>query len=280
MKRLQISLIMLFFIMPSIAMAADINLKFGIYGSEVRTSLDKQFKPILNAVAANMSKSLGKSVEIKTSFFKSYDAGVEALIMGKVDFSRVGAASYVAAKKKNADLSILAIETKKGKKTFNGVICVHKKSKIQKVEDLKGKTFAFGNKQSTIGRYLSQLYLYEHGIKAADFSKYDYLGQHDKVATSVFRKKYDAGAFKNGILKKAALAKKLRVIAKFPNVTQPWVGRKGLSPEISEHLTKALLAIKNKKLLKKLKRDGFLAGTDADYAQIRKSIEQNDLFFK
>ena len=40
------------------------------------------------------------------------------------------------------------------------------------VEDLRGRTFAFGDRNSTIGRYLSQLHLMEHGIRAPDLAGY------------------------------------------------------------------------------------------------------------
>ena len=69
------------------------------------------------------------------------------------------------------------MESKKGQKTFNGVICIHKTSSIKKVSELAGKRFAFGNELSTIGRYLSQLYLLNNGVKASDLGYYEYLGK-------------------------------------------------------------------------------------------------------
>ena len=50
------------------------------------------------------------------------------------------------------------------------------------------KSFAFGNELSTIGRYLAQQYLMQHGIHEKDLSHYKYLGRHDRVGTAVANK--------------------------------------------------------------------------------------------
>ncbi len=106
-----------------------------------------------------LSKSLGESLKIEFLVSKSYAEGINNLVEGYVDFSRFGPASYIEAKKRNPQISIFAIEHKKSKKVFNGVICVQQDSPIQKIEEVKNKKFAFGDQRSTIGRFLSQLYL-------------------------------------------------------------------------------------------------------------------------
>ncbi|MCP4691861.1 MAG: phosphate/phosphite/phosphonate ABC transporter substrate-binding protein [Desulfobacterales bacterium] len=260
---------------------AEVNLLFGLYASDKPTALKSMFDPILKELESNASAKLGEPVKIKIKFSKTYELGVKDFVKGKVDFVRFGPASYIEAKKASPGVTILAMEAKKGKKTFNGIICVAKDSKIQSVEDLKGKKFAFGNKKSTIGRYLSQLYLANHGVKASDLAKSEYLKNHQSVAIAVARGGFDAGALKESTFKK--MVKKgadLRAIASFPNVTKPWIARAGLREDVKMALSESLLEIKDPAVLKKLKKDGFLPGDDDDYAVIRESIDNNDLFFK
>jgi len=261
-------------------MAETLKLKFGLYGSERRSSLDEQFNPILTELENKLSHSMGKKVEIERVFFRRYTEGVDAIVSGDVDFIRTGPASYVVAKQRNNELSIIAVESKKGKKTFDGVIVAGKQSDIEEVSDIKNRSFAFGNENSTIGRYLSQLQLLDAGITADNLSKYDYLGQHDKVAIAVIRNQYDAGALKSGILKDKYIADRLKVITKIKTPTHPWIAREGLGKETISHIKDALLSISDKKVLKGLKRDGFLAGGESDYANIRAAIENNPLFFR
>ena len=260
---------------------ADTLLKFGVYTADKPSAVVRQFRPLLNVIESEMSQRLGEQVKIKMQVTKTYEKGIQDIVKGNVDFSRFGPASYITASRQNPELTILAMESKKGKKRFNGVICVAKGSSIQKVQDLKGKRFAFGNKLSTIGRFLSQLYLVEHGIKESDLSNYEYLGRHDKVGTAVAIGKFDAGALKESTFKK--LLKKghpLRALAIFPNVTKPWIARSGLSEKIRRTLSETLLHIKDSKALKALVKDGFLPGSDKDYAIIRSSMNRNNEFFK
>jgi phosphonate transport system substrate-binding protein len=210
---------------------------------------------------------------------KSYDQGVQDIASEEVDFSRLGPASYVKAKDINSGLSILAVESEQGTKTFYGVICVRADSPIQDIAGLKGKSFAFADRNSTIGRYLSQLYLIEHGIKASDLAHYAYLGRHDKVGTAVGMGQFHAGALKENTFNTlVAKGVPIRAIAKFPNVTKPWVARSGLSQRVHGALREALLNLREASALKALGAEGFLEGQDEDYAATREAIHSEHLF--
>jgi phosphonate transport system substrate-binding protein len=58
----------------------------------------------------------------------SYEKGIKALVDGELDFARFGPASYILSQQQNPGISILAMESKKGKKTFSGIIAVQKDS--------------------------------------------------------------------------------------------------------------------------------------------------------
>ncbi len=261
--------------------SAVMVLKFGVYTADKPTAVITQFRPLIKILESELTKALGESINIKFQISGSYEEGILALVKGDVDFSRFGPASYIEAKQANADIDILAIESNKGKKRFNGVICVAEDSDIQRVEDLKNKSFAFGDEYSTIGRYLSQQYLLEYNITASDLSSYEYLQRHDKVGNAVALGKFDAGALKESTYNKlVSKGRKLRVIATFPNVTKPWIARAGLPVRIKHAITASLLTIKDTDALESLAKDGFVAGTDEDYVIIRKAIKNNQNFFE
>ncbi len=264
-----------------IAAQADVNLTFGVYASDKPSAMVRQFRPILNILESKMSKRLGEPVKITMHVAKTYEQGIDDLVSGRVDFARFGPASYIEAKESEPGVSILVVESNKGKKVFHGVICVAKGSPIKGVEDLRGARFAFGDERSTIGRYLSQLYLLRHDIRAADLGYFEYLGRHDKVGAAVGAGRFEAGALKESTFNK--LVEKgvpLVSIGSFPNVTKPWIARSGLSEKVSRTLRAVLLNIKDKNALKNLSKDGFLLGSDEDYAFIRESILTNHLFFR
>lgn len=259
---------------------AEIKLSFGVYTADKPTVVVKKFKPVLRLLERSLAESLGEPVKIKLQVASTYEKGIEDISSGKVDFSRLGPASYIDAKSRQPGIQILALEAIDGKKLFNGVISVNAESSIRNAADLKGKNFAFGDEGSTVGRFLAQQYLFEQGLRASDLAHYDYLDRHDKVGTAVALGQYDAGALKQGtyerLLENGAA---LRILATFTNVTKPWMARAGLNEKIVSSLRKSLLEMTDPAALKALKKDGFVAGDDDDYAVIRRAIDQNPQFF-
>ena len=268
--------------LPAQAQADEgITLSFGVYSSDKPSSMVRQFRPVLNALEKRMTEMHGRPVQIQMHVANSYEKGLDDLVTGKVDFARFGPASYVQAKEADPRVSILVVESNKGRKVFNGVICVSEESPIKEVAQLHGKTFAFGDKRSTIGRYLAQLHLLRHDVKAHDLAHSEYLGRHDAVGAAVGAGRFDAGALKESTFKKlVADGVPIRAIARFPNVTKPWIARGGLPDEVRDLLREALLSVDDPKAMKALKKDRFVEGSDEDYAFIREAMVSNHLFFR
>ena len=270
--------IAILFTQLSVNVFADtVKLDFGIYGSERRNWVDDQNLPIIRQLEKSLGAQLNQKVEIKIVFFPAYNDAIDALVDRKIDFARLGGASYVRVKSRSPNVTILASESSKGRPYFEGVIGVLNESPIKTVEDLKGRSFAFGNKSSTIGRYLSQKFLFDNGISAGDLAGYNYLGRHDNVAIAVIRDVYDAGAFKIDILKKKNFSKRIRAIARFRAPTQSWIAREGLDPMYLSSLKSGLLSMPKEALIKN--RDGFIEGNDSNFESLRSAIENNALFF-
>ncbi len=265
----------------TLPVCAEVTLRFGVYTRAKPTTMVEMYRPILNAVESRMSQELGEPVRIKMQVAKTYEEGIEDLVAGRVDFSQLGPVSYVYAKQQNPGISILVIEAEGGQKVREGIICVHRDSPIQSPYDLKGKTFAFGDELSTTGRYLPQAYLLQHHIKASDLRQYAYLGRHDKVGTAVGSGQFDAGAINDEMFSQlVASGVPLRALAKYPNAGRPWLARRGLPQQYTGALRRALVDIKDAAVLKLLEKDGFLEGSDEDYASVREAMQNNGAFFQ
>ncbi len=253
---------------------------FGVYATDKVSVVIKQFRPTLDVLQTRLSELLGENVTIRSEVAPTYRKGVSALVEGSVDFSRLGPASFVEATRDNPGLHLLAVETKKGKTTFSGVIAVHPKSEIKTIADLKGKRFAFGDEMSTIGRYLAQHELVKHGIFKRDLAGHEYLGRHDRVGIAVASREYDAGALKEGTFKKlVAKGRELRVLHRFDNVTKPWVARSKLDARVVAAMRKVFREFQGPVALKALGATGFVEGNTGLYQPIREAMESNDAFF-
>lgn len=259
---------------------AEVGLVFGTYSPDKPSAMVKQLRPTLDRIAHHMTEILDEEVTIRLQIVRGYKDGADLIIDGEVDFMRLGPASYVMAKEKNPGLTVLAMESRSGTNYFHGIICVRTDSAITSIEQLEGRSFAFGNERSTLGRYFAQLILMRNGIYAKDLSRYQYLGRHDKVGQAVGSGLYDAGALEETTFAKlVAKGVPIRALAKIRNATRPWVGRSGLDPRVEDALRKALLRMTDDEALTALRFDGFLPGSDAEYDATRIAIVENPRFF-
>ncbi len=259
---------------------ADIGLVFGTYASDKPFAMVEQLRPTLDLLERAMSERLGEPVTIKLRVARDYETGIAELVSGRVDFARLGAASYVTAKDEAPELAVLAAERYGKSIVFNGVICVKAESAIQDIAELAGKSFAFGDEQSTLGRYIAQLTLANAGITATSLKDFKYLERHDRVAAAIASGQFDAGALEETMFAKmVASGAGLRAIAAFPTVTKPWVARVGLPARTGEAISNGLLGIRDPAALAALRFDGFAAADDGDYEITRASIKENWRFF-
>jgi phosphonate transport system substrate-binding protein len=255
-----------------------LTLSFGVHQSDKATVMYTKLTPVLEFLQNDLEQRLGRPVDVHLNIFRSYDVGIDALVDGTVDFVRFGPASYITAKQREADVRLIAMEQENGAKRFKGVVVVRNDSSFQKLSDLRGKRFAFGDPNSTIGRYLSQAELVKAGIRAKDLATYQFLDRHDKVAAAVDIGDFDAGAVAISTFEKANAKGTLRVIASFDNVTKPWVARAGLDPTVFQALQQSLYALKSEAVLKELKVSGFAPTSDEEYHFVREGMKAADEF--
>ena len=273
---IKFKIILFFFLILTITNMQAIDIKFGVYTSDKASVMYKKFKPILTYLEKD-AKRQNLNLKISIKIYPSYEDALTGIINGDYDFARFGPASYILAKEKNKNIKLLVMEEEKGKKTFNGVFIVKKSSNIKSLKDLKNKSFAFGDKQSTIGRYLAQDEMIKANIGSKDLKRFEYLGRHDKVALAVANGDFDAGVIKEGSYNKYK-DRGLKSIATFINVTKPWLVRSGLDDKIYNTLKKSLLKLKDKKVLKSIKKTAFLEVDDNNYTLIKKSMDNSSKF--
>lgn len=255
---------------------AKMTLVLGLYPEEKPHQMIKAFRPSLNAVEDMMASQLGEDVEIRIQMSSDYVTSLNALVAGKVDFARLGPASYVMGKTEQPALELLVMENSHGSVSFEGMIVVRDDSKLNSLSDLRGGSFAFVSERSTLGRYFAQAYLAKSGITAADLRDYDYVGDHEAVGLAVGSGRFDAGVLNRRIYDKLVnRGIRLRPIASFENVTRAWVARAGLPAETAESLRDALLGLDDPDLLKILGFDGFLPAEEAYFEATRRVIAEH-----
>lgn len=252
------------------------------------------FVPAVNAeqlaVSADQLASLLEKetgYKVKGSVGTSYAAVVEAMGAGHVDVGWLNPFSYVLAHDKYG-VEPLLITTRRGMRSYDGVIITRTDSGINSLKDLKGKTFAYVDPLSTSGAIYPQLAMMAAGIDPKkDLGQTIFAGGHDKVVIAVYQKQADAGAIYGG----GGSDARARVEGTIPDVMQKTkvIGhtdpipndnvsvRKDLPADVKEKLKAALLKIsktdQGRRLLENYDIDGLEPVTDSDYNSIRKAAQ-------
>jgi len=256
-----------------------LRISLGMYSFKKPTEVYKQFQPATVALSSLLTAQMKRPVKLELQIVQTYEECLEAFVAGKIDVVRFGPASYVLAKRKCEGIALLAAESEDSKEV--GLIVVRADSPVQTLADLAGRKFAFGDQQSTIGRYLSQAELVRAGVTGHDLASFKFLERHDIVFNAVEIGDYDAGALHADTfheLNDKVKGKKLRVLHKFDNVAKPWVARAGLAKDVVQALTTSLLQLKDPAALKALKVGGFVPTVDADYEMVRKGMQLAEKF--
>ena len=219
-----------------------------------------------------LESKLGKKVKIVVT--TDYSSMIEAMRFGRLELGYFGPLSYTLAKTK-ADIEPFAARMKKGSTTYHAVLIGNKAAGIKTVSDVKGKEVAYGDIASTSSHLIPKKMLLDNGLETKKDYKENFLGAHDAVALAVQNGHAQAGGLSKPIFE--TLVKREVISLDKVNVLQvsepypqyPWAMRSDLKPELKDAIRNAFTSLKDKKVLKPFKAQGFGAMTDAHYDVIR-----------
>jgi phosphonate transport system substrate-binding protein len=131
-----------------------------------------------NDFVAYLSREIG--VPVKLRIAGDYAAVIEGQRAEQIHFAYYGPASYARARMIGVKTTPFAIEVNKGGvKGYHSVFYVKANSPYQKVEDLKGKSIALVDPNSTSGNNVPRYAMDKMGIKPDEFfGKVVYSGSH------------------------------------------------------------------------------------------------------
>lgn len=175
------------FLIPT-ATSADANkeLLFGSVAMDIPAVMHKRLRPLTHY----LSEKLGRPVSLKLS--PNMGAAIKEVASKQVDLAYLTPVAYLKAHKKGG-AKIIAKTVTKGKASFQLMIVVKKDSPYKTVADLKGKTFAFGDKRALLQRAA----VVGAGINMEDFSSYQFIGHYDNIARAVKNGDFEAGILKD-----------------------------------------------------------------------------------
>jgi len=259
--------------------AGDKPLSVGMIPDAGATQVSIQEKePLRNY----LSKSLGQNVNLIIP--TNYNATVEGLGNGSLDFAYLGGLTYVKA---HRQYGVVPLVQRTSDLEFHSLFITGSNSPIHSLADLKRKTFAFGDINSTSGHLMPYYELKQAGINADADLKYRYTGSHAATAKAVESGATDAGALDetvyNSMISEGKLDKsKVRVFyTSKPFLDYVWVARKDVSKQDQEKFVNAFTALqegKDDQVLGILRGKKFVRASDDKYELLRKIAEELKMF--
>lgn len=229
-------------------------------------------------LADHLSKTLSVPVELIAA--DNYGDAIDRMERGEFDLVELSPLVYAHATER-LKLKCLVQTIADGSTTAAGYVFVRDDSPRRTIADLKGASFAFVDPMSTSGSLLAKKVLKDSGLNwKTDFSRTEYLGNHEAVLLAVLEGRVDAGATYQGSFAALRRTKGIdplafRIIAKTVRTPRDILCvRPALSTEISDAVSASLLSLTGREragreILGPLNLNGFRPADDQSYDEVR-----------
>jgi phosphonate transport system substrate-binding protein len=264
------------------------TLAFGVISAENEADRAARHQPLV----AYLEKRLG--VKMRMHHATEYAGTIEALKARKIEFARFGPASYAQAWiVTSGKVEPIAVATDgEGHAAYHSVIIVKAESAVTSLDDLKGRSLAFADPNSTSGYVAPSFFLREQGVDLArHFGRTGFAGSHENGVIAVVNGTYDAAVTwwtneqRSNFLRmqdKGMIPKgSVRVVWKSPALPEsPWAMHTDLPPDLKTDVRAALLAFPTAepagwKALTDGKSKGLVEVRHADYEPVVRMIQAN-----
>jgi len=251
----------------------DQTILFGVLPRDNPIIAYVRYQPLMDY----LSGATGLDIELHLE--KSYQAVVKRLGQGKMSFALLGPLTYLDAYKRFDAPPIAKSRTSRGETFYRSVVVTDSDGSIKELSQLVNRKFAFAALWSTSGNLIPRLMLAWAGIHLDDLNTFQHYNYHDTVAKKVISKEFDAGAIRLSTAERY-VPFGLKIIATSdPIPTGPIVVSPRTPYQAVQKVQQALLSMSDspegREVLAKLDPDlqgGFVAASDADYANIRQMI--------
>ncbi len=213
-------------------------LVLGINPYLVQADLEKEMQPIADYLAEYLDRpvrlnipsdyeSLGRLLEGK---------GIHAAWFSNVSFLQLG---------KGNNWEVLCRPIRRGKLVYRGLIVVKAGSPYNSLGDLRGKAFAYVDRNSGSGFYYpNQLFKKRFINPLTFFKEVVFTNSHDQSLHGVEHGHYDAASVYEDLINSGDNKEKFRIIATTSSIpNDPLVVRRALEPGLKSRLKEAMLTM-------------------------------------
>ena len=233
----------------------------------------REMQPLID----HLARSTGD--EVQMTIPTNYAAVVEALVNDQVDIAHLGGFTYVQASKR---AGVKPLVQRERDREFHSLFVTQADSPIKSLADLKGRSFAFGDVNSTSGHLMPEYFMRRNSVDPEVIKNGIYTGGHDATLLAVANGKVDAGALDEAVFQRMTSQGKIDPAKVRVFWTTPpffdyvWVARKGLAPRKADAVRDAFLALdradpQHRAILEALSASKYVPARDDDYGALREA---------
>lgn len=178
---------------PSQTRAWDETLYFGVIPIESEARTQERYARFIHY----LEKQLNSKIELVIP--EDYAGVIEGLKQKKLHFALLGPKSYIEASKHANTMTAVRVIGEDGQDGYKGMIISKKGSGLKTIADLRGKTWAFTDPNSTSGNLIPSVYFAAEAqiVPQEFFSKVVFSGSHQNSILMVKKGEIDAAATNN-----------------------------------------------------------------------------------
>ena len=248
--------------------------KLGLVPLESPAQMYRKFSPM----SKYLSEKTGREVVFKLT--ATFADAVRDIGAGMADICYMTPTTYIEAHEKYG-VSLLAKALRNGVPYSHTIIVAKEGSGIDRLDDLKGRSFAFGDEMSTSSYLVPRYMLARAGVRLADLREHRFLGHHDDVAKAVLLGEMDAGGLRETTANQFR-DKGLKFLKTSDDIPEfNFCARPGLDRGLAQAVKSALIALSARReddtgVLKAMDQDytGFAEARDSDYDGVREMVKR------
>jgi phosphonate transport system substrate-binding protein len=252
--------------------AADLYLRVAVGAMISPKETTVYYRQILDYISSHIGK------ESKLIQRKTYDEINELFGKGEIDLAFICSGPYATSKDKYG-FELLATPQVKGSHFYHSYLIVNRDSPFHRLEDLRGRVFAFTDPESNTGKLVPTYWLAQAGEKPETFfDKTIYTYSHDNSIMAVAKGLVDGAAIDGLIWEyydymNPSLTSQTRIIRKSkPYGIPPIVAHRDADPELKDLIRQFLLSMhedpEGQRILGELMIDRFIAPQEKWYETI------------
>lgn len=247
---------------------AESEIRLGSVAMDIPAEMYRRLAPLTKY----LSDTLKRPVILKLS--PSMSAAIDEVSKGSVELAYLTPVAYLKAHDKG-NAQLVAKMVTNNKATFQLMVVVRENSSIKHVQDLKGRTFAFGDKAALLQRAV----VVGAGMPLESLGEYKFIGHYDNIAKGVANGDFDAGILKDTMAHDWQ-NRGLRILHSSPPLP-PYniVASSKLDAKLLKQVQQAFLSLdirnpEHRKVVQALDDEygGFAPASDSDYDVVRQLI--------